>query len=94
MLVMSAASRRIPYRAEEEAHSVSICSLSSRRFLRRSLMRIPWTTAGSTLLPSRHDRFGHHGHRRRVEIRDPLAQDRNEITHHVRDGFFHAKSVA
>jgi len=38
---------------------------------------------------SRHDRIGHHGHRRRVEIRNALAQDRNEITHHMRDRILH-----
>src|SRR5262245_12973324 len=45
--VISEASSTMPYRADDDLHSWSMCSLRSRRFLRRSLIETPYAAAAS-----------------------------------------------
>ena len=68
-------------------HSWSMCSLMSRRFLRRSLMEMPCTAAASGLP------VGHRAHRRRLEVGDALAQNGDEISHDMGDRVFHAEQI-
>src|SRR5881397_1709354 len=73
--VISDASNTIPYRAGEDRHSRSMCSLRSRRFFRRSLMEIPWTTDAS----ARPEFRARGGFGRRFKVGDSLAQHRDEV---------------